>query len=130
MANRPADAPDGPSDLSEDLPEGLPDLSDARLCSGVFRGGSGQLGVQAQGILSNLARSVGPKFAEVREALGLNKAMRLTGLLAHMTGLDRTVVLRHLEHLQGADARIKVPVNAGGRKRKHQEAAENLRLLK
>lgn len=107
-----------------DLPSDLPDVSQAALNNGVFRGGSGQLGHQAQSMLATLARTVGPKFGEVVEVLQLNKATRLSGLLAHVTGLDRTVVHRHLQHLQGADAKIKVPMNKGGRKRKHVECLE------
>ena len=102
--------------VAMDLPSELP--SDLPLSNFIFRGGGGQLGVQAQAILSKLAQTVEPKCAKVCELLGLNKATRLSGLLAHLTNLDRTVVIRHLAHLQGEDARIKVPVNAGGRKRK------------
>ena len=115
---------------SMDLPAELPPDEPGAICNQLHRGGGGQLNEQAQSILASLARTFQPKVAEVSIILGYSPQMRLSGLLARISGIDRTVVSKHLsEHLLGDQAYIKQVANVGGRpgkKRKHLALPEEL----
>lgn len=105
-----------PSDLPE---EGPPIRSISPITSHLWRGGGGQLGPQAQAILHELAKNLGPHCSEIASTLGLGAQIRLSGLISRISGVDRSVVSRHLsDHLMGANAHIRPVANQGGRKRK------------
>lgn len=105
-----------------ELPDALPDLPAAPhgLRSGVFRGGGGQLSRQAQFILASLASAFEQDYSSVARVLGMPAQVRLPGFLSAITGLDRSVVSRHLQHLLDEPC-IRDPVSSGGRKRKLSE---------
>ena len=59
---------------------------------------------------------------QVATTLGFAKQICISGFLAKITGLHRSVVHRHLDHLgAGSSVQWKFPKNAGGRKRKAQD---------
>ena len=98
----------------------LPAVHGAMPSTGLHRGGDGQLSHQAQSILMHLAAVFEHTYLEHARLLGLPAQTRLPGFLAHLTGVGRTVVSKHLPHL--LDRTINVPQNRGGRKRTSTEA--------
>ena len=109
-----------------DLPTSLPAAS-AGIDNQVFRGAGGQLNEQAQAILAKLAKTFESCVTEIGGILDLPKQTRLPGLVAHISGISRTVVSRHLkEHLTGEDVHLRHPMNKGGRKRKHLDLPSDL----
>lgn len=110
-----------PADLMADLPAlppssptMPPDCCGQPIRSQLHRGSGGQLHPQSQSILSHLHAAFKDSFAEVGQHLGYPRQMRLSGFLSRISGLDRTVIWRHLEHLEAGE--VKFPRNAGGRR--------------
>lgn len=104
-----------------DLPNELVDVSvssssAAFLRPALHRGSGGELDSQSQAILANLRRVFEPKFTSVCQLLGWNTAMRMSGFLSKITGLDRTTIHKHLDHLDAGEIRKPV-AGRGGRKR-------------
>ena len=82
----------------------------------LHRGSGGELDSQSQAILANLKRVFEPEYKKVCKLFGWNNALRISGFLAKITGLDRTTIHKHLGHLDAGE--IHKPVSGrGGRKR-------------
>ena len=99
----------------------LPDLLDSAkdLTFGVqdvHRGGSGQLGVQAQSIMASLYRTFESTYKEVISVLRWRGSMRLSGFIARICGLKRTTGLTRVGILRRRNFVPKRLRNCGGRK--------------
>ena len=117
----PADLPA----LPPSIPKMPPDDCGQPIPSQLHRGSGGQLNPQSQSILSHLHAAFKDSYSEVGQQLGYPRQMRLVGFLSRISGLDRTVIWRHLEHLEAGE--VKFPRNAGGRRPvKVREVAEPL----
>lgn len=106
-----------------DLPVELPDFTGPS-GSGLHRGSGGQLSHQAQAIIKRLITVFEHSYREHADLLNLTKQMRLPGFIAFLTGVERSVVSKHVEHLR--DGEIRAVHNAGGRKRKSMCSTEPL----
>jgi hypothetical protein len=81
--------------------------------SGVHRGGGGQIDKQTQSVLVVLRARVHPKVAELCAIWGLDKRIRLNGLLAFLTGLPRTTVGGQIGRLKSRMFLPRKPKNQG-----------------